>query len=100
MNLKSIAHARIHPAIGVARIGNSDEYFIGPEVPHPTPPPSGGYRDATGKLKRQAALFRIYGYDAQGQVVGELTSADSTSQTRKARGTISTPPSIFRKRTT
>jgi len=77
MNLKSIVQARIHPALGVARIGNSDEYFIGPEVPHPTPPPPGGYRDATGKLKRQAALFRIYGYDAQGQVVGELTSADA-----------------------
>jgi len=78
MDLKSIVQARIHPAIGVARIGNSDEYFIGPEVPHPTPPPPGGYRDASGKLKRQGALFRIYGYDQHGQVVAELTSADAT----------------------
>jgi len=77
MNLKSIVQARIHPAIGIARIGNSDEYFIGPEVPHPTPPPSGGYRDSSGRLKRQAALFRIYGYDAHGQVVAELTSTDA-----------------------
>jgi hypothetical protein len=77
MDPKSVVRASIHPAIGVARIGNSDEYFIGPEVPYPTPPPPGGYRDASGKLKRQAALFRIYGYDAQGQVTGELTCADA-----------------------
>jgi hypothetical protein len=78
MNLKSIVQARIHPAIGIARIGNSDEYFIGPEVPHPTSPPPGGYRDASGRLKRQAAMFRIYGYDAHGKVVAELTSTDAT----------------------
>ncbi len=77
MDLKSIVRASIHPAIGIARIGNSNEYFIGPEIPHPTPPPPGGYRDASGKLKRQAALFRIYGYDAHGQVVAELTSANA-----------------------
>jgi len=77
MDLTSITYARIHPAIGVARIGNSGEYFIGPEVPHPTAPPAGGYRDAAGKLKRQAAQFRIYGYDASNQVVGELTSAEA-----------------------
>lgn len=77
MDRKSIVQARIHPAIGIARIGNSDEYFIGPEVPYPTPPPPGGYRDASGRLKRQAAMFRIYGYDANGQVVAELTSTDA-----------------------
>ena len=78
MNQNSIVQARIHPAIGIARIGNSDEYFIGPEVPHPTPPPPSGYRDASGRLKRQAAMFRIYGYDANGKVVAELTSTDAT----------------------
>ena len=77
MDLKSIVEARIHPAIGIARVGNSDEYFIGPHVPHPTPPPPGGYRDASGKLKRQAAEFRIYGYDSDGAVVAELTSANA-----------------------
>jgi hypothetical protein len=77
MDLKSITQARIHPAIGIARIGNSDEYFIGPEVPYPTAPPPGGYRDAAGKLKRQAAQFRIYGYDATGTVVCELTAANA-----------------------
>lgn len=77
MNPESIVEARIHPAIGIARIGNSEEYFIGPEVPRPTPPPGGGYRDKAGRLKRQAALFRIYGYDARGQAVAELTAENA-----------------------
>jgi hypothetical protein len=77
MSLDAIVEARIHPAIGIARIGNSDEFFIGPEVPHPVPPPKGGYRDSAGRLKRQAALFRIYGYDASGQPVAELTAGNA-----------------------
>jgi hypothetical protein len=78
MNTDSIVTARIHPAIGIARVGNSpDEYFIGPEVPFPTGAPDGGYRDAQGRLKRQAARFRVYGYDITGNVVGEITSAEA-----------------------
>jgi hypothetical protein len=78
MNLDDIVSARIHPAIGIARVGNSPgEYFIGPEVPFPTGPPPGGYRDPQGRLKRQAARFRVYGYDSAGKVVGELTSAEA-----------------------
>jgi len=76
----SIVSAKIHPAIGVARVGNAEpgengpDYFIGPEVPNPVPPPKGGYRDVQGRLKRQAARFRIYGYDRAGNVVGEITA--------------------------
>jgi len=74
----TIVHAAIHPAIGVARVGNSaSEYLIGPETPEP-PPAGTAYRDASGALKRQAARFRIYGYNAAGEVVRELT-ADSAS---------------------
>lgn len=80
MNLDLVIEARIHPAIGIARIGNSDEYFIGPEVPHATQPPQGGYRDAEGRLKRQAAQFRIYGYDKHGKVVAELTTSNAEIQ--------------------
>src|SRR4051812_44018601 len=50
----------VHPAIGIARVGNSkqpDGYFPGPE-PGEGPPAS--YRDAAGKLKRQAARFRMF----------------------------------------
>lgn len=74
-DLNSIVEARIHPAIGIARVGNSDEFFIGPELSGPTAPPPGGYKDSKGRLKRQAAQFRVYGYDANGRVVRELTSA-------------------------
>jgi hypothetical protein len=71
-----VVRAAIHPAIGVARIGDSKtEYFIGPETvapPGPDTPPE-TYRDKKGAIKRQAARFRLYGYNAAGEVVGELT---------------------------
>ena len=57
-----IVSAAIYPPVGVARVGNSqDEFFIGPEVPHPLPRPPGFYRDATGALKRQAARSEFTG---------------------------------------
>jgi hypothetical protein len=69
-----VVRAVIHPAIGIARIGDSkNEYFIGPEVVDlPFEKPE-FYRDGTGALKRQAARFRIYGLNGQGDVVRELT---------------------------
>jgi L-lysine epsilon oxidase-like protein len=70
-----IVRAAIHPSIGVARIGSSeDEYFIGPEVIDPRPQPLGYYKDDKGALKREAARFRIYGYNEAGEVVTELTA--------------------------
>lgn len=73
-----IVSAAIHPAIGIARVGNSeDTYFIGPEVIEPPPQAPRFYRDPTGALKRQAARFRIYGLDALGQTVCELTSTEA-----------------------
>jgi hypothetical protein len=68
---------RIHPAIGVARVGNADPstFFIGPEVPGQGPsgdapgtsvPP---YK-INGLVKPQAARFRIWEY---GYVNGVLT---------------------------
>lgn len=76
--MDTITHCKIHPAIGVARVGNSpDAYFVGPEVPHAAPPPGGGYKNAAGRLKRQAARFRIFGYNAADQPVRELTADDA-----------------------
>jgi L-Lysine epsilon oxidase N-terminal/L-lysine epsilon oxidase C-terminal domain len=70
-----IVKAKIHPAIGVARVGNSETgSFIGPEVINPPPAGTKERRDDDGALKRQAALFRIYGYNKAGEVVGELTA--------------------------
>lgn len=70
-----IVRAAIHPAIGIARVGNSvDAFYVGPQVADPAPQPLGFYRDAIGALKREAAQFRIYGYNAAGDVVRELTA--------------------------
>ena len=76
---RRIVRAAIHPAIGIARVGNSpDEYYFGPEIPGGLPIAPDGYKDASGAMKRQAARFRIFGLDAQGQVVRELTARDAT----------------------
>lgn len=70
---KKIVKASIYPGIGIARVGDSkDDFFIGPEVVDSKNTIS--YRDVTGALKRQAARFRIYGYNAAGEVVREITA--------------------------
>lgn len=75
---KRIVRAAIHPSIGIARVGSSpDEFYVGPEVVDPPREEPGFYRDTEGRLKRQAARFRIYGLDENDQVVAELTSHNS-----------------------
>lgn len=70
-----IVTAAIYPPIGVMRVGNSeDEYFLGPLVDQPEAKEDiYAYRDKTGAIKRQAAQFRIYGLNAAGRAVKELT---------------------------
>jgi hypothetical protein len=73
---------RVHPAINIGRVGNSEEYLISPETPAGLPVAGSGetvgglpirpadgqtitsrdIRDRNGALKRQAARFRIYQY--------------------------------------
>jgi hypothetical protein len=69
----------IHPAIGIARVGTSREFFVGPE---PGLAPPGTYRDATGALLRQAARFRIFrvsrAADGTLRSAKEMTAADAT----------------------
>jgi hypothetical protein len=73
----AITEVRIHPAIGIARLGNSDtDFFIGPERRWDRVPPAGGYKDAQCRIKRQAARFRVFGYD--NGVPVELTAANAT----------------------
>ena len=73
-----IVRAAIYPAIGIARLGNSqDDFFLAPEVADPLPEPPGHYRDAHGALKRQGVRFRVYGLNAEGQPVAELTDANA-----------------------
>ena len=67
---------RIHPAIGIARIGNSPEFFIGPERLREIPEPTGGFKDDQCRVKRQAARFRIYAHHDNG-TVEEITDAEA-----------------------
>jgi hypothetical protein len=75
-DFSKVARCRIHPGIGIARVGNSpDEYFTGPEAPcdpRQVATPPGGFKDAQGRVKRQAARFRVYAYDSDGNNLGEL----------------------------
>ena len=69
---------RIHPAIGIARVGNADRpqgsdsgWFIGPELPGaPATPAGSGFKDASGRVRAQAARFRVFEFDvdANGKV--------------------------------
>ncbi|HSS50896.1 MAG TPA: LodA/GoxA family CTQ-dependent oxidase, partial [Thermoanaerobaculia bacterium] len=75
---REIAYCQIHPGVGIARMGNSpDEFFLGPRAPGETPAPEGGFKDRLGRIKRQGAEFRIYGYNQDGVAVKELTADDA-----------------------
>src|SRR5262245_7225562 len=59
---------RIHPGIGVARVGNADPstYFVGPEIPGGGSTEPGGaaltnYK-SSGNVRPQAARFRVFEY--------------------------------------
>src|SRR5262245_44480723 len=64
----------IHPTIGIARVGASDGFFIGPEPGEPSP---ASYRDGGGIL-RQAARFRIFRVDRDAK--GAIRSADEITE--------------------
>lgn len=61
---------KIHPAIGIARLGNSDQFYIAPEEAGalPTDPkshqPVTSFRDSRGRLLKQAARFRVFAYES------------------------------------
>lgn len=72
----------IHPAIGVARLGNLDvdptnpaTFFTGPEAPYEVPNSGGRYK-VGGRVKKQAQRFRIYEFE-NGIAMREITLADS-----------------------
>ena len=73
---------RIHPSIGVARVGNSDQFYVGPENPgipgnwDPDAQKFKPFKDVQGKILRQAARFRIFQFDDAGNPLKEITLAD------------------------
>lgn len=83
---------RIHPGIGIGRIGNSpDEFFLAPELPGASGAeiradgnevPVTGYKDGEHRIKRQGVRFRVFEYsiDAAGRetVVREITAREAT----------------------
>jgi Mg-chelatase subunit ChlD len=72
----AITSVKVHPSIGIARVGNSpDEFFIGPETADLPDAPPGGYKDAQCRIKRQAARFRVFAYHDDGTPPEELTTA-------------------------
>ena len=98
---------RIHPAIGIARVGDSpDDFFVGPEAPGIPPTleklgeTSAGprkYQDALRRVRRQGARFRVYEHtlDDAGAVTGvrEITGADADIEweVRLANGKAAAP---------
>ncbi|KAJ7777889.1 ferritin-like-domain-containing protein [Mycena maculata] len=74
-----IVYIETYPRIGIARVGNSKEYYIGPEIPGRNDTPDAGtaeegFKDKDMKVKRQAARFRVYAFGENHEVLGELNS--------------------------
>ena len=70
---------KILPSIGIARLGNCpgsnpSDFYVGPEIPGSVIVPQNGYKDPQGRVRRQAARFRIFGWE-DGVFMGEITSA-------------------------
>ena len=75
---QQIVSYKIHPGLGIARVGNSPtEFYVGPLAPGEIPNPEGGFKDKMGRIKRQAAEFRVYGYNKDGVAVKEITADDA-----------------------
>ncbi len=78
-----IAHVRVYPALGICRVGGSPKWFLAPEIPGLPPEPDGTYKtadffkDGDYRIKRQAQRFRVYAFDAENRVIGEVTEAQA-----------------------
>jgi hypothetical protein len=66
MKTNEISHVAIYPPIGIARIGNSPEYFLASNLPGASEVPEGGYKDTKGRIKKEVTRFRIYGFNSKG----------------------------------
>lgn len=73
-----IARVAIYPAIGICRVGGSDQWFFAPEVPGLPPDAPGGFKDGVQRIKKQVQRFRVYAFDEQNRVIGELHHGQGT----------------------
>ena len=97
---------KIHPAIGIARVGRSEQgYFLAPEATGGEPielSPDGeapfmGYKDTAHLMRRQGVRFRIFEYDDGGgelALLREITAGEAEIEwtvrlaSRKAAGVV------------
>lgn len=79
---QTIHSVAIYPPVGIARIGNSEEYYFASDIPGVAEKPAGGYKDGGGKVKKQVARFRIYGFNEAGEVVREITAKEANIEWR------------------
>ena len=73
----NINSLRIFPAIGICRVGGSDKWFYAPEIPGLPPNDPDHYKDGTSLIKKQVQRFRIYAYDKDNHIIGEITADDA-----------------------
>lgn len=90
-DLSDVAAFKVHPALGVARLANSDDYYeffeyekkrkAGHTVRYMSPQknPLDPEEKTYQAVKRQAVQFRIFAYGESGQELGEL-SGDTMSR--------------------
>jgi hypothetical protein len=70
---------KIHPAIGISRVGNSEDYYLGPVTAGGLPLEKDGttavtsFRDSNGAIRRQAARFQVYIHDGEQSPGAPLT---------------------------
>ncbi|MEP9378993.1 CTQ-dependent glycine oxidase GoxA [Aquabacter sp. CN5-332] len=74
---QTVARLAIYPALGICRVGGSPEFFYAPEVPGLPPIPDGSYKGSDEHIKKQAQRFRVYAFNAAGEVLREVTSAEA-----------------------
>jgi len=72
-----IARVAVYPALGISRVGGSASWFLAPEVPGLPPRPEGGFKDGDQLIKKQVQRFRLYAFDDQDRVIGEITADDA-----------------------
>lgn len=74
---QKVARLAIYPALGICRVGSSAEFFYAPEVPGLPALPDGRYKDGRDRIKKQAQRFRLYAFNAAGEVLREVTAAEA-----------------------
>ncbi len=95
---------KIHPAIGIARLGDSpDDFYLAPEqvgqlpiecdrdgnavlTPDGQEQPIRTFKDEKRRIKRQAARFRVYAYDDDGKPGSEVQIGQKIQTTNPKNG--------------